>query len=215
MLKAVIMDFDGVIIDTEVVWYRIFADWFRKNRSYELSVQEFLSCVGSNSDDLFDELKKKNIVIDRKQFAEDTISSFVEQSDILPPKEGVVEFIEAVKSRDLKLALATSAARLKPVKHLTRLGLIDQFDELVTAEDVKRVKPYPDLFLTAVEKLNVKPTQVLVVEDSRNGLIAGVNAKMRTLIVPNDVTRYSEFQDFYHRADSLAEVDVDKLLAEF
>jgi len=209
------MDFDGVIIDTEVVWYRIFADWFRKNRSYELSVQEFLSCVGSNSDDLFDELKKKNIVIDRKQFAEDTISSFVEQSDILPPKEGVVEFIEAVKSRDLKLALATSAARLKPVKHLTRLGLIDQFDELVTAEDVKRVKPYPDLFLTAVEKLNVKPTQVLVVEDSRNGLIAGVNAKMRTLIVPNDVTRYSEFQDFYHRADSLAEVDVDKLLAEF
>ena len=215
MLKAVIMDFDGVIIDTEVVWYRIFADWFRKNKSYELSVQEFLSCVGSNSDDLFDALEKKNIVIDRHQFAEDTISSFVEQSDILPPKEGVVDFIEAVKSRGLKLALATSATRLKPVKHLTRLGLIDRFDELVTAEDVKRIKPYPDLFLTAAEKLNVKPDQVLVIEDSRNGLIAGVNAKMRTLIVPNDVTRYSELQDFYYRADSLTEVDVDKLLAEF
>lgn len=216
MLKAVIMDFDGVIIDTEVVWYDIYTAWFKKNIDYELSVQEFLTCVGSNSDDLFDALReKKNIVVDRKQFADDTTRLFVAQSNHLPLKEGVAEFIEAVKSRGLKLALATSSTRIKPVKHLTRFGLIDKFDELVTAEDVQNIKPHPDLFLKAAEKMGISPDNVLVIEDSLNGLKAGVNAKMRVFIVPNDVTRYSEFNGCYCQAKSLSEINMDKLLADF
>lgn len=216
MLKAVIMDFDGVIIDTEVVWYRIYVDWFRKNKGYELKVQEFLTCVGSNSDDLFNMLKeKKNILVDQKQFTKDTANLFIEQSSKLPPKEGVVKFIEAVKSRGLKLALATSSMRLKPVKHLTRLGLIDKFDELVTAEEVKRIKPYPDLFLKAAEKLDIPPAQALVIEDSLNGLKAGLSARMRVLMVPNHVTRHSDFKGCYAQAESLANINVDKLLIDF
>lgn len=216
MLKAIIMDFDGVIIDTEVVWYDIYADWFRKNKDCKLTVQEFLACVGSNSDDLFDALEKeKNIVVDREQFAEDTIKLFVERSNMLPPRDGAVEFIEAVKSRGLKLALATSATRSKPTKHLIRLGLMDKFDELVTAEDVKRIKPYPDLFQKTVEKLDIKPDEGLVIEDSLNGLMAGVSAGMRVLIVPNDITRYQDFNGCYQQVVSLMEVNVDKLITDF
>lgn len=216
MLKAVIMDFDGVIIDTEEVWYYIFADWFLKNKGYELKAQEFLSCVGSSPEDLFHTLEEKeDIVVNREQFAKDTTSLFVEQSSMLLPKEGVAEFIEAVKNRGLKLALATSAARVKPVNHLTRLGLIDKFDVLVTAEDVKRIKPYPDLFIKAAEKLNAQPAQTLVIEDSLNGLTAGLHADMRVLVVPNPVTKHSQFKGFYRLANSLAEVNIEELLADF
>lgn len=216
MLKAVIMDFDGVIIDTEVVWYQIFAKWFQKNKGYELQIQEFLTCVGSNADDLFDNLEeKKNIVVNRVRFAEETTSLFMEQSAWLTPKEGVVDFIKTVKRKGLKLALATSATRIKPQKHLTRLGLIDYFDELVTAEDVTRIKPYPDLFLTAAQKLDTMPGQILVIEDSLNGLEAGLSASMHVLIVPNAVTKYSDFTGCYRQEKSLVNVNMDQLLAEF
>lgn len=215
MLKAVIMDFDGVIIDTEVIWYNIYADWFKKHKNYELHIKEFLICVGSDSGDLFDDLKKKDIIVDREQFARDTTSSFIEQSNLLPPKEGVIEFVEMVKCRGLKLALATSATRQKPVKHLTRLGLIDKFDELITSEDVNRIKPYPDLFLKAADRLNIQSDEALVIEDSFNGLQAGMNAGMRVLIVPNRVTMHSDFNGYYCRLNSLAEINMDDLLADF
>jgi len=215
LLKAVIMDFDGVIVDTEVVWYNIYVDWFKKHKDYDLPVREFLACVGSNSDDLFDSLDARNIIVDRAEFARDTTRLFIEQSSLLPPKEGVVEFIHAVKSRGLKLALATSAVRLKIVKHLTRLGLIDQFDELITSEDVKRIKPYPDLFLKTAEKLGIEPHEALIIEDSRNGFQAGINAKMRVLVVPNDVTRYSDFKGCYCQLNSLTEINLVKLFADF
>ena len=53
MLKTIIMDFDGLIVDTEVVWYQIYVEWFRKQKNYEMSVEEFLICVGSESEGVF------------------------------------------------------------------------------------------------------------------------------------------------------------------
>ena len=64
----------------------------------------------------------------------------------------------------------------------------------VTAEDVTRIKPFPDLFLTAASKLALSPGECLVVEDSLNGLKAGQNAGMRVLVVPNDVTKHCKFE---------------------
>lgn len=61
MLKAVIMDFDGVIVDTEVIWFEIFSEWLKKNWNYDLTIEEFLVCVGSHSGELFDMLEKNMI----------------------------------------------------------------------------------------------------------------------------------------------------------
>ena len=216
MLKAVIMDFDGLIVDTEVVWYNIFREWFKKKQNYDLPVEEFLFCVGSNAEDLFNTLEiKNNCIIDRDEFAKDTQKIFLERSEILPPKEGVVEFIKSVKSEGLKLSLATSSKRIKPTKHLERLGLIKYFDSIVTAEDVARIKPHPDLFLKAVEKLGINKNEALIVEDSLNGLNSGLNAEMRVLVIPNDVTKYCNFRNYYKIADSLLNIDVKKLISDF
>lgn len=216
MLKAVIMDFDGVIVDTEVIWYEIYSDWFKRNMDYQLSVQEFLTCVGSNEEELFLKLEKEQkIVVDRKKFKEDVTQGFIEQSSQLPPKEGVVKFIQAVKCEGLKLALATSATRKKPVSHLNRLGLMEYFDKIVTAEDVKRIKPFPDLFLKAASELAVTPVEALVVEDSENGLKAGINAHMKVLVVPNEVTKESNFSGYYKKVESLSPVNIPEIMNEF
>jgi putative hydrolase of the HAD superfamily len=216
MLKAIIMDFDGLIIDTEVIWFDIFAEWFRRNLHHELEMKDFLICVGSSSEDLFCSLEELHgWTIDRDQFDQETRDTFIEKSRLLEPKDGVAEFIQTAKRLGLKLALATSAKRLKPVTHLTRLKLLDYFDRLVTAEDVERIKPYPDLFLKAAEDLGVNRDEVLVVEDSNNGLISGRNAGMRVVVVPNEVTKHSEFEDYYKKVNSLKDIDLEELMKTF
>lgn len=215
MLKTIILDFDGLIVDTEVVWFHIYQEWLRRQKGYDLSMQEFLICVGSSNEDLFRALDDKGIHVDREAFARDTAARFIEESRNLPAKDGVEQFVRQAKENGLFVTLATSAGRKKPTVHLTRLGLLSYFDLLVTAEDVERIKPYPDLFLKVAEKLRCAPDECLVVEDSLNGLVAGQNAGMRVLIVPNDVTRHSDFQGQYMLAPSLAAVDVPRLIAEF
>ena len=216
MLKAVIMDFDGLIIDTEVVWHRIYVDWFNKNKNYDLSIEEFLTCVGSSSENLFRYFEERyNWTIDRKQFFKDTQSQFIKQCETLPAKEGVITFIQSVKNAGLKLSLATSATRLKSVSQLTRLNLLDDFDLIVTSEDVKRIKPYPDLFLKTIEKLGVKKDEAIIIEDSLNGLIAGQNAGINVLLIPNEVTKHSCFENYFGKEDSLKKVNIKEVMDKY
>lgn len=216
MLKAMIMDFDGLIVDTEVVYYQIFSDWFRQKKQYALTMEDFLTCVGSHPEDLFQKLEAKyGFHVDRVAFQREIQERFLEESELLPVKDGVLEFIQAAKRAGLYLALATSAPLPKPLHHLKRLGLLEYFDLLVTADDVKRVKPFPDLFLKAVEKLGINKDEALIVEDSLNGLRSGLNAQMRVLVIPNDVTKHCTFKGYYRKADSLLHEKVSALIAEF
>lgn len=88
MLKAIVMDFDGIVIDTEVVWYEIFKEWFKTKQNYDLSIEEFLQCVGSNVDDLFRELNRtEQMDINRQDFEAETQATFIENSKSLPVKK--------------------------------------------------------------------------------------------------------------------------------
>ncbi|MBC1418150.1 HAD family hydrolase [Listeria fleischmannii] len=215
MLKAIIMDFDGVIVDTEVIWYDIFKEWFQKEQNYDVSIEEFLICVGASDDAFFKQLaEEKGIRVDRTKFAEETKKQFMERSKDLPPKDGVVSFIKQVKQAGLKLALATSSMREKPVSHLTRLELLEFFDIIVTAEDVKRIKPAPDLFQAAIQKLGVTKEEAMIIEDSKNGLKAGNQAEIPVIVVPNEVTKHSDLTPNYRLIDSLVGFDVEKLKNE-
>ena len=209
------MDFDGLIVDTEVVWYQIYVEWFRKQKNYDMSVQEFLICVGSESEELFKSLDSRGIHVDREAFARDTQQRFIEESTKLPAKPGVEDFLREAKKHGIFVALATSSTRKKPETHLNRLNLMQYFDTLVTAEEVEHIKPAPDLFLKTAEKAGCGIEECLVVEDSLNGLKAGLNANMRVLVVPNDVTKYCDFKGEYLMVDSLEDVDMDKLIREF
>lgn len=216
MLKALIFDFDGVIIDTETQWYEIYRDWLKKEYNYTLDVKDYLVCVGSNSQSLFAFLKKNiSPEVDGEAFEKSAADEFIRRCSTLPPMSGVPELIIKAKHKNLSLALATSATKNKPLFHLKRLGLLECFDALATAEIYEHIKPAPDPFLKAAELLHVSPAECLAVEDSANGLCSANRAGMRCLLVPNNITRYCEFAPCYMRVNSLAEVDLSEIQKDF
>lgn len=216
MLKAVIIDFDGVIVDTEVIWFEIFNEWFKNNWNYDLTIEEFLICVGSHSKELLNRLEKEhNIIIDKNKFNKETSQKFIDESKNLPLKQGVLEFIKSIKNENILLALATSASRKKPITHLTRLNIIQYFDVIVTSEDVDKIKPHPDLFNKAIQKLGIKTEETIIIEDSVNGLLAGNKAGINTIVCTNDVTKHSKFENFFIKVDSLEKVDLKNIIKKY
>lgn len=210
------MDFDGLIVDTEVLAFEVFKVWFSENLSYDLPLNEFIVCVGSNYPTLLDKLEAEHgLKVDPVRFFQETQVLFKEKTRDIPARPGVEQFIKDIKKEDLLLGLATSSALPKPQSHLTRLGLISFFDCLTTADDVERIKPAPDLFLKALQKLGVAPEEALVVEDSQNGFIAASAAGIRTLVVPNAVTRFGDFSGCYLKLDSLSNASIAEIRRNF
>lgn len=218
MLKAVLMDFDGVIVDTESVWFEIYQEWFKTNYQYELTIQDYLTCVGANSTHLFQFLENElSTTIDQDQFNQDCTDEFVKKSSSLPLMDGVISFIKDVKNIPLKLSIATSATLKKPFYHLKRHHLLDEFDTITSAELVTNIKPAPDLFLKSAEILGVNPSECLVIEDSKNGMIAAQAAGMKCIFVPNRITTHEKVDDklFMMKVQSLKDININCLLDEF
>ena len=216
MLKALVFDFDGVIVDTETAWYDIYKDWLKERYQYDLKPQDYLRCVGADTRSLIAFLQQEvDSAIDIRSFEETAVHEFVRRTSELPVKDGVVSLLLEAKKRGLRIALATSATRKKPVTHLTRLQLLTYFEALATAELVAHIKPEPDLFLKAASLLSLKPEECLAIEDSQNGLLSAQRAGMPCLIVPNDVTRHGTFQGYFKQVPSLSQVDLDVIINEF
>ena len=125
---------------------------------------------------------------------------------------GVKELLDASRQRDLKLAVASSSPENWVSGHLTRLGLSDYFDAIVTADDVEETKPNPALFLLAAEKLGVRPGDVIVLEDSPNGVHGAKRAGMFVVAVPNSITARADLGAADLQLSSLAEITLDGLL---
>lgn len=216
MLKALVFDFDGVIIDTESVWFYIFRDWLKREYQYDLKIKDYLVCVGSHSSEFFRFLKQDiGEHVDGYAYEQEAMAEYIERINILPPMKGVAELIKEAHEKGLKIALATSATEKKPRIHLERLGLIRYFDAFSTAELSKKLKPEPDIFLKAAELLDCKPEECLAIEDSGNGLIAARRANMPCLIVPNQITEHCDFEGYYKRVNSLDEVCIDEIIEDF
>lgn len=215
MTKAIIFDFDGLIVDTETVWYSIYKDYFQSVHDYHLSLEEFTICVGSDSKVLFQQIEGKlNTTIDIDQFYEQGRPLFIERSNHLPIMEGVEELILQAKDLGLKVALATSSQKERPLYHLDRLGILRHFDAITTSSEIKNRKPAPDLFLKSIEKLDIEPHEAIIFEDSNNGLIAGITAQIPVIVVPNSITRHSNFDGYYDKLDSVAHFNLKEHLKQ-
>ena len=117
----------------------------------------------------------------------------------------------------MKIAIASSSSHSWVDTHLTRLGLFQQFDKIICSDDVKpgRTKPKPDLFLKALDQLNVKANEAMIFEDSPNGVEAANAAGIAVVLVPNPTTSLLPFNGNYIKLKSLAEMPLAELLARF
>jgi HAD superfamily hydrolase (TIGR01509 family) len=215
-IRAVIFDFDGLIVDSETPDYETWA-WVFAEHGAELALDEWIACVGRpsaewNPCDLLETCLGRPV--DRAAIEAARHPRFRAAVDAQPPMAGVEAAIAAARGLGLRLAVASSATRDWVVHHLERVGLAPHFEAVHTVDDVARGKPEPDLFLLACETLGVAPAEAVVLEDSPNGLLAARRAGCRCVVVPNTVTRAFPFDGADLRLDSLADRPLPEWLAE-
>jgi putative hydrolase of the HAD superfamily len=190
--QVLIFDFDGLIVDTE----SISVEQFRKNFSkvgLVFDLDAYLKLIGTASEGEYDPWKiyadhtgdQRSLEQVREQYNQE-MHEVVEQS---APMEGVIELIDQAKSHGILLAVGSSSNKAWVYPKLKHFGIIDKFDTIVTCDDVSQAKPSPEIFLTILDRLQVKPENALVLEDSKNGCLASRNAGIRVVLVPNDITR--------------------------
>lgn len=216
MLKALIMDFDGTMIDSETMWWHTYQDWTRDNCGFEFPLDMFIKNAGSDGKEVFAELERRvGQKIDWAKMQEWSYQEMDQRANSLEPLPGVVELLKMAKEKELKISTGTSSREFRVANQLNRLDLMQYFDAMSTADQSHDVKPAPDVFLKAAELLGVEPEECLVIEDSANGLIAADRAGMRCIVVPNQITRSMDFRGAYKVVDSLEDLDLDEIMGEF
>jgi HAD superfamily hydrolase (TIGR01509 family) len=217
MLRALIFDFDGLIMDTEGA---ILQSWQELYRSHgcELPLDLWLTGVGTAEwdVDLIAELEQQaGCPLDREGLTRERWRREGELVSSLPVLPGVLETLQEARRLGLKVALASSSSCAWLASHLERMGLADHFDVILGGDDVALTKPSPELFLAALESLEVQAGDAVVFEDSLNGILAARSAGIFCVAVPNGVTRHLPLEQADLRVNSLADLPVEKLVEVF
>lgn len=213
-LKALILDFDGLILDTETPSFEAWAELYRE-QGMTLVWEDYIHCVGTHGG-AFDAVADLERLTGRPQDRRALIERHRRMADshigALSPCKGVVELVREARARGIACAVASSSSRWWVETHLMRLGLRDLFDVLVNREDVERVKPAPDLFLKALALLGASPNEAVVFEDSLNGIQAAHTAGLLCVAVPNPVTRGLPLSDADLLTPSLDVLPLERVL---
>jgi len=193
--KGFIFDFDGLILDTETPlfdsWQEIYAE-----AGVNLSLEKYAACVGadfSRFDPATHLFKLTGCTQDAKALHKQANSRSDALIRSLPLRPGVASLLDSARAAGLRMALASSSGRDWIQCNLAERKLEGYFDLIRTAEDVERIKPHPDLYLSAAAGLGLMPGECIAFEDSNNGVRAARLACLACCAVPNPVTSFMDF----------------------
>jgi HAD superfamily hydrolase (TIGR01509 family) len=206
MVKAVIFDMDGVMVDTEPLQNKAFS-WLveRENKKPVLFSNGLIHKVGITEKENVEFLKKKYslrgevdmLVEERAQYYRKVLKEGIK------PTKGLLSLVATLLRQGIRLGIASSSARQNIIFVIKRLGLEGSFLAIVSGEEVDRGKPYPDIYLEAARRLQMLPAECVVIEDSASGVLAGSRAGMKVIAVPNIYTRGGDFSLAFRVENSL------------
>lgn len=215
MIKAIIFDCDGLLIDTETPWYIAFREIYEEHQ-VDLPLEMYAQCIG-NSDflqfnpyDYLEKCCKRKVdrnVIDRR--VQEIHTRIMKDQTLLP---GVENYLKRAQELGLKIGLASSSRRAWVEEHIKAHQIHHFFNTIHTKDEVECVKPHPELYLQAIQALGVEKHEVIAFEDSLNGLKAAKEAGIQCVIVPNEVTSCLPFENYDLRLSSMAELELEKVL---
>ncbi len=190
MLKAVLFDMDGVLVDSEEFICKAAIEMFRE-KGLTVKPEDFIPFVGTGENRYIGGVAEKyNFPVDIEAVKKRTYEIYdIIVRNKLKPLPGVKEFIASCRKKNLKIAVATSADEVKMKINLREIGLpVETFDVTVNGLQIERKKPFPDIYLKAAELLDVLPEECLVVEDAPSGIKAARAAGMKCLAVMSSFT---------------------------
>lgn len=209
MIKGVISDLDGVILDSEKLYVRFWREAARfygyemtvdhalgiRSLSRPFAIEKLTGWFGADFD--YEAVRGKRVEL---------MDAYIDRYGI-EAKSSAAELLPFLKDRGLRVALATATPVDRAEKYLERVSLLKYFDEIVSARMVKRGKPEPDVYLYAAEKLGLAPEMCLALEDSPNGVRSASAAGCKTVMVPDLDEPSKELEPLlYAVANGLADV---------
>jgi HAD superfamily hydrolase (TIGR01509 family) len=212
-LHAVVFDLDGILANTEDLYEQAGETVLgRRGKIYDAELRERI--MGRPVVDAI------QIMIDCHSLPDTVDDLMCECGDVLQqlmanslaPMPGAVSLIDALQIANIPIAVATSATPEYADNVLTRLNLKQRFRFILTAADIQRGKPDPEIYLLSAARLGIAPQQMMVLEDSANGCRAAVDAGAYTIAVPNRHTRNHNFSGVRFVADTLTDPRIRRTL---
>ncbi len=198
MLKAIIFDMDGVLVESEGAIsqsFNLVLEKYGVNLT-NINKKEYL---GRSLRDQMEVWKKmfpqipKDLEVEK--FSKEALKYQLEiSSEQLKPNESILNLIKSAKEQGIKIAVATSSMKYRAETFLELMGILDKLDTLVTADDVIKHKPNPAVFLEAAKRLQVEPKNCVVIEDAVNGIEAAKGAGMKAVA---KLTQHHAREDFF------------------
>ena len=212
MLRAVVFDFDGLIVETETPVYRAWAELFEQH-GQELSLEFWKTIIGTNSFDAIADLEARiGEPLDREELTRLRRARELELAHAQPLQPGVLELVAAARAAGLRLGVASSSTRRWVVGHLERRRLLESFDCVVCRDDVEgRGKPDPAVYTAVLARLGVGPGEAVAIEDSPHGIAAARAAGLRCVALPGPLTEDLDLSAADLRVRSLADVNLGRL----
>ncbi|EMF0268667.1 HAD family phosphatase [Enterococcus hirae] len=187
--KAVIFDMDGLLFDTEIVYYEA-SQMVADQMGFPYDKELYLKYLGvsdeevwANYHQIFASFGKNNVQKFINDAYEETIRRFSLGAVQLKP--GVIELLDFLEEHRIPKVVASSNQRHIIELLLEKNQLTNYFETIVSAENVKRAKPDPEIFLFAHEYLGTKKQETLVLEDSKNGILAAASAEIPVIMIPD------------------------------
>lgn len=184
MLRAVLFDCDGVLLDSESI-YLASVSQYLGTLGRKANVEQLAYLVGADIRNITERLKKD---FDLEDF--DTEELIRGQRELfnrwfygekLTPMDGLEEFLKCLREENIRTAVVSSSPQDYVEYVLGQLQMREYFDLYIGREAASRSKPYPDLYLEALRRLNIRPEEAVVLEDSSNGIKAGLAAGCRVI----------------------------------
>lgn len=215
-VKALIFDFDGLILDTESPIYYAILDTYQQY-GFDLPMDDYTYCIGSYEDNnhflrkLEDKVQKP---LDIEFLSSQINTKMMQKINSASALPGVVDLLEQAKKLGLQCIVASSSDLAWVDTHLQRLAIRHYFSHLCTSDDVQRVKPEPDLFLLALERGNISANEAIIFEDSSNGIVAAYRAGIFRVAVPNPMTKNLDFSKANLILNQIDDIPLAELLTK-
>lgn len=208
-VKAVVLDMDGVVTDTEKLlvryWRKAAGDLgYTMTREQALELRSLAARYAEPylKDRFGEDFSYRKVRARRKELMDDHIDIY--GVDIKP---GVKELISYLKENGYMIAVATATDYDRAVSYLEKAGVYKCLDALCCGPSVEHGKPEPDIYLYAAQKLGLEPKECLAVEDSPNGVKSAYRANMHTVMIPDLTQPDPELKKLiYRKCDDLLEV---------
>ncbi len=213
MLKAVIFDMDGVIIDSEPIHFEIDKRILRMcgiNADDEM----LLPYVGVTNPYMWNDLKQKYelpMSVDELMKLQSDIKIQVFSKSGLEAIDGIKELLADLKHHNIISAVASSSPRFFIETVLKSTNIREFFSDILSGEEVERGKPFPDIFLKTAEMLGVSPEECIVIEDSEHGVKAALAAGMKCIGFTNPNSGSQDLSRASSIVSSISELNYEYL----